>query len=179
MGKFRLDFGRLSWYNRAKQANENEVPTNCLCQADDTEMRICYNNIVESWPIPSGRLFNFIVERLLKMKYCTHCGAALPDSAVSFCPECGKSLPESTVEKPAKEKKKKAKPVKTKTHPKKAKKSELPIEDDYDGYYDDRLPIDESHRRDGMDKHIIKKVAALILCLLVVIGACVAILYVI
>ena len=25
------------------------------------------------------------------MKYCPYCGAALPDSAVSFCPECGKS----------------------------------------------------------------------------------------
>lgn len=77
------------------------------CQADDTEMRICYNISVESWPIPPGRLFNFIVERLLKMKYCPYCGASLPDSAVSFCPECGKSLPESIVEKPVKEKKRK------------------------------------------------------------------------
>ena len=112
------------------------------------------------------------------MKYCTHCGAVLPDSAASFCPECGKPLPESTVEKPAKEKKKKEKPVKNKTRPKKAKKPEPPAEDGYDGYYDDRLPIDEGHRRDGLDKGIIKKVVALVLCLLVVIGACVAILYV-
>ena len=147
--------------------------------ADDTEMRICYNISVESWPIPWGRLFNFTVERLLKMKYCTHCGAALPDSAVSFCPECGKPILESTVGKPVEEKRKKEKPVKTKTRPKKAEKSEPPIDDGYDGYYDDRHPIDEGHRRDGLDKSIIKKVAALILCLLVVIGACVAILYVI
>ena len=77
------------------------------CQADDTEMRICYNISVESWPIPPGRLFNFIVERLLKMQYCPYCGASLLDSAVSFCPECGKSLPESIVEKPVKEKKRK------------------------------------------------------------------------
>ena len=155
------------------------LPIFCLCQADDTEMRICYNNSVESWPIPWGRLFNFIMERLLKMKYCTHCGAVLPDSAASFCPECGKPLPESTVEKPAKEKKKKEKPVKNKTRPKRSKKPEPPADDGYEGYYNDRLPIDEGHRRDGMEKNIIKKVVALVLCLLVVIGACVAILYVI
>ena len=113
------------------------------------------------------------------MKYCPYCGASLPDSAVSFCPECGKPILESTVEKPVEEKRKKEKPVKTKTRPKKAEKSEPPIDDGYDGYYDDRHPIDEGHRRDGLDKSIIKKVAALILCLLVVIGACVAILYVI
>ncbi|WP_322202100.1 zinc ribbon domain-containing protein [Acutalibacter intestini] len=113
------------------------------------------------------------------MKYCPYCGASLPDSAVSFCPECGKPILESTVGKPVEEKRKKEKPVKTKARPKKAKKPEPPAEDGYDGYYDDRLPIDEGHRRDGLDKGIIKKVAALVLCLLVVIGACLAILYVI
>ena len=40
------------------------------------------------------------------------------------------------------------------------------------------LPIDEGHRQDGPDRDIIKKVVALVLCLLVIIGACVAILYV-
>lgn len=108
-----------------------------------------------------GRLFNFIVERLLKMKYCPYCGAALPDSAVSFCPECGKPMQDGDVKTPSK-----------------PQKTELIVEDDYDGYYDDRIPIDEGHRRDGPDKGIIKKVVALVLCLLVVIGACVAILYV-
>ena len=75
--------------------------------------------------------------------------------------------------------KKKEKPVKNKTRPKRSKKPEPPADDGYDGYYNDRLPIDEGHRRDGMEKNIIKKVVALVLCLLVVIGACVAILYVI
>lgn len=146
-------------------------------------MRICYNISVESWPIPPGRLFNFIVERLLKMKYCPYCGAALPDSAVSFCPECGKSMPESTSgatmpDKPAKEKKSRKNAKKKKVTPPRRSKTEPPPEDDYDGYYNDRLPIDESRRRDGLDKNIIKKVVALVLCLLVIIGACVAILYV-
>ena len=112
------------------------------------------------------------------MKYCPYCGAALPDSAVSFCPECGKPLLEKVADKPAKEEKRKKSTAKPKTRPKKVKKPEPPAEDGYDGYYDDRLPIDEGHRRDGLDKGIIKKVIALVLCLLVVIGACVAILYV-
>ena len=141
-------------------------------------MRICYNNSVESWPIPWGRLFNFIVERLLKMKYCPYCGAALPDSAVSFCPECGKSLPDTEVKTPVREKKRKEKPVKSKVRSSKAKKTDVTVEDDYDGYYNDRLPIDEGRRQDGPDRNIIKKIVALVLCLLVVIGACVAILYV-
>lgn len=115
------------------------------------------------------------------MKYCPYCGAALPDSAVSFCPECGKSLPESSSSAPTKspkEKKQRKKPKKSKPAPKKRTKAEPPSEDDYDGYYDDRLPIDEGHRRDGFDKSIIKKVVMILLCLLLVIGVCVAILYV-
>ena len=111
------------------------------------------------------------------MKYCPFCGAALPDSAVSFCPECGKALPESSAPtEPPKEKKTRKSSKKIKPTPKKRAKAEPPVEDDYDGYYDDRLTIDEGHRRDGLDKGIIKKVVAVVLCLLVVIGACVAIL---
>lgn len=112
------------------------------------------------------------------MKYCPYCGASLPDSAVSFCPECGKSLPDVEMKIPAKEKKQKKSPAKSKARSKKPKKTEPSIEDGYDGYYDDRLPIDEGHRRDGLDKNVIKKVAALVLCLFVAIGACVAFLYI-
>lgn len=81
-------------------------------------------------------------------------------------------------DKPIKEKKSRKISKKVKPTPKKRVKAEPPSEDDYDGYYDDRLPIDEGHRRDGLDRGIIKKVVALVLCLLVVIGACVAILYI-
>ena len=79
-------------------------------------------------------------------------------------------------DKPAKEKKSRKKTKKEKADSPKRSKVEPPAEDDYDGYYDDRIPIDEGHRRDGLDKGIIKKVIVLVLCLLVVIGACVAIL---
>ncbi len=118
------------------------------------------------------------------MKYCPYCGAALPDGALSFCPECGESLKIDTpsrnkektsakADKPAKKKAKKSKPARKKETP-----EPLPA-DGYDGYYDDRLPIDEGHRREGLDKGIIKKAIALVLCLAVVIGACLAIFYVI
>ena len=117
------------------------------------------------------------------MKYCPYCGVVLPDNVVFFCPECGKSMPESTSgttmpDKPAKKKKLRKNAKKKKVTPPRRSKTEPPPEDDYDGYYNDRLPIDESRRRDGLDKNIIKKVVALVLCLLVIIGACVAILYV-
>ena len=105
------------------------------------------------------------------MKYCPHCGAVLPDGAFSFCPACGKALP-ATV-KPKKEKK--VKPAKAK---KPAKPAPEPLEDDYDVYYDDRLPLDAGKRREGLDFGIVKKVIAVVVCLLVVIGACVALLYV-
>lgn len=105
------------------------------------------------------------------MKYCPYCGAVLPDGAFSFCPACGKALPEAktTTKKKKTKRKKKSRPVKsTPTQP----------EDGYDGYYDDRLPIDAGKRREGIDTAIIKKIVAVVVCLLVVIGACVALLYV-
>lgn len=120
------------------------------------------------------------------MKYCPYCGAVLPDGAPSFCPECGESLVSNeagNVTK-AEPRTKKQRPRKVKT-PKKVKNESAdsaetfsPV-DDYDGYYDDRIPIDEGKRRDGLDKHIVKKVVALVLALLVVIAACLALLYVI
>lgn len=79
-------------------------------------------------------------------------------------------------DKPAREEKSRKNAKTEKVTPPRRSKFESPSEDDYDGYYDDRIPIDEGHRRDGLDKGIIKKVIVLVLCLLVVIGACVAIL---
>jgi len=117
------------------------------------------------------------------MKYCPYCGASLPEDTVSFCPECGKTLPETApapneekVPKKEKNPQESKKPKKSKPQRQK-KESEPPPLDDYDGYYDDRVPIDEGRRREGVDKNIIKKVIALTVGLLVVISACLAILY--
>lgn len=96
------------------------------------------------------------------MKYCPYCGAALPEAALSFCPECGEQLPGEEPKAAKKEErrtkqkrpKRAKKPRKAKT-PRKA--ADIPPEDGYDGYYDDRVPIDEGNRRDGMDKGVIKE----------------------
>ena len=118
------------------------------------------------------------------MKYCPHCGAVLPDGAFSFCPACGKALPDTAApatgkERPEKKKKpKKTKPPKPQKRKKTAKSAPTQPDDGYDGYYDDRIPIDAGKRREGVDTGIIKKVIAVVACLLVVIGACVALLYI-
>ena len=116
------------------------------------------------------------------MKYCSYCGAVLLEAALSFCPECGEQLPgeepkaAKREERRTKQKipKRAKKPRKAKT-PRKA--ADIPPEDGYDGYYDDRVP--EGSRRDGMDRGVIKKAVALVAGLLVLIAACVAILFII
>lgn len=122
------------------------------------------------------------------MKYCPYCGAGLPDGAVSFCPECGNVLPGGKKDgrqpdkikwKPARKKaaskKRKARPPEpVQTAPVEESQE---ITDDYDGYYDDVLPVDEGRQREGIDLSIVKKIAALIGCLVVVIGLCIALMY--
>ena len=103
------------------------------------------------------------------MKYCPYCGAVLQDGAFSFCPACGKALPERA------KKEKMPKATKARKRPKPVPE---PPEDDYDGYYNDRIPLDAGKRLEGLDFGIVKKVIAVVACLLVVIGACVALLYV-
>lgn len=48
----------------------------------------------------------------------------------------------------------------------------------YDGYYDDVLPPDADRIQDGIDTELIKKVAAVIICVVLVIAMCVGMLYV-
>lgn len=122
------------------------------------------------------------------MKYCPYCGADLPDGAVSFCMECGNALPDEK-KGDVQPEKKEHRPIKKKTRPKKRKRkvsnpaAETPAEktsvaeDDYDGYYDDVLPMDTGRQREGIDRSIVKKIAILISGLVVVIGFCVALMY--
>lgn len=122
------------------------------------------------------------------MRFCPYCGAGLPDGAVSFCSECGNALP-GEKKNDAQPDTKKRKPVKKKARPKKrGRKDSKPaqkasnnetkkVNDDYDGYYDDILPVDEGRQREGIDQSIVKKIAILIGCLVLVIGICVALMY--
>ena len=47
----------------------------------------------------------------------------------------------------------------------------------YDGYYDDVEPIDTDREREGMDTHLMGKVALVCLGVALVIGGCVAALF--
>ena len=130
------------------------------------------------------------------MKYCTNCGAALEDSTASFCADCGKPLSSgsgesvmNTVEnKKAKHKetkKKKPKKEKVKKQKKTKKKDEVleeivgePVDDGYDGYYDDVIPPDTDRVKEGLDKELMKKIVALSVGVIFIISMCVVMLYV-
>lgn len=51
------------------------------------------------------------------------------------------------------------------------------MDDDYDGYYEDILPMDIEREEEGIDRSIVKKVAVLIGGLVFIIGICVALMY--
>lgn len=50
-------------------------------------------------------------------------------------------------------------------------------EDDYDGYYDDILPADEGRFSEEIDRRMIKKVVFVICMVLLIVGACVLMMY--
>ncbi len=50
-------------------------------------------------------------------------------------------------------------------------------EDDYDGYYDDILPVDEGRFSEGIDRGLVKKVVLIIGMVLLIVGACVMMMY--
>ena len=132
------------------------------------------------------------------MKYCPYCGAELHSGAVSYCSSCGKKLAKHK-ERPAK--KRKSKEPKTKSTPKKQKPKKEPrqkkvrpqkphktraipevmgepVDEGYDGYYDDVLPPDADRISEGMDKKLVIKIVTLCACVSVIILMCVALLYV-
>ena len=131
------------------------------------------------------------------MKYCPFCGADILKEEAAFCMECGKPLSEqeqtskeekataprnskkSKSEKKMKEKK--TKPVKkTKERKKKPQPEapEEPVDDGYDGYYNDVLPPDLDQEKEGLDKELIKKIVALVVGVVFIIGICIVMMYV-
>ncbi len=131
------------------------------------------------------------------MKYYPYCGTDLPKEDAVFCTECGKQLsakekiPESeqapAPEKPKKsrqakkERAKKVKPPKEKQKRKSATPLEVvgePVDDGYDGYYNDVLPPDLDREKDGPDKELIKKIVALCVSVVFIIGICIVMMYV-
>ena len=134
------------------------------------------------------------------MKFCPYCGADLLKEDAGFCAECGKKLsvaeeaPSPAHEadsqhdaKPSKQKvSKKGSQKRRQPKPKKEKvqKPSLPeiegepVEDGYDGYYDDILPPDLDREKEGPDKELIKKIITLTVAVILIIGLCVVMMYV-
>ena len=122
------------------------------------------------------------------MKYCPYCGAEILSGAFSFCPSCGESLQvlaQPAAEKspgkptPRREKAKKERTRKRERPPRKPKQPVPPeVEDlDYDGYYEDVQPIDADRKQEGVDTRLILRVALLVAGVALVIGGCVAALF--
>lgn len=126
------------------------------------------------------------------MKYCPYCGADLPDGAISFCAECGKTLPDRTEQASAKkavksEKKRVPKPTASRQNKNSRKKKKPPADakpedqilpdDTYDGYYNDVLPSDIDREKEGLDKELIKRIAAISVGMLLIVGLCVVAIY--
>lgn len=119
------------------------------------------------------------------MKYCSYCGAEVLDEA-AFCEKCGKQLSAVPTEESLSAKKKKKSNAKGKPAKKKRRKKEAkpipevvgePVDDGYDGYYNDVLPPDQDREQEGMDKELIQKIALLCIGFIFIVGLCVVMLY--
>ena len=135
--------------------------------------------------------------------FCAECGKSLPSAAAKVPDDSGyepadKMEPEqSGISKPEgreekqpvqkKERKLKRKSDRSKGKNRKEKKpkepapepesEEKPEDPDYDGYYDDILPPDLDRQREGLDKKLIQRVTVITGVVAVIIGLCVAALY--
>ena len=127
------------------------------------------------------------------MKFCPYCGADLLDERVLFCSNCGKKLPphEAGITEPLTEEMRpepentpKAETSAKKRRKKKVPKKvvsvvdEPPVDDGYDGYYDDVQPPDLDRVKEGLDKELIKKIVALSVGVVFIISLCVVMMYV-
>ena len=162
---------------------------------NDTGKKVCYSISVKWWDLmePAD---SFIQKENINMEYCPFCGAELMSGTVSFCSACGSRLrdPGETVteeiqqddapvntakeikqKKPKKNKAEAPKNIKIKDIP---EITDTPLDDGYDGYYDDVLPPDYDLVQDGIDKDLIRKVIFLFLGVSAIILTCVALLYV-
>lgn len=84
------------------------------------------------------------------MKFSPYCGTELPDETIAFCTECCKALLEKEQQSeqeektPPKKKKKPKKTAKTKMQATTPAEPETPVDDGYDGHYD-QVPDPADH----------------------------------
>lgn len=114
------------------------------------------------------------------MKFCPYCGVELLKREAFFCVECGAKLygeekrekiQKVSGEKRSKEKKKKQ----VKGAP---TEDNLPLDDGYDGYYDDVLPPDLDREKEELNRELIKKIVGLGVGFACIIAMCVVMMYV-
>lgn len=95
------------------------------------------------------------------MRYCPYCGASILDDA-AFCMECGATIPVSGV--PMDESKQRAPQTKKKKRRPKPEKHRQdtspsnPLDEGYDGYYDDTPTLDDGAFKEKLDKGLIKQI---------------------
>lgn len=136
------------------------------------------------------------------VSFCAECGKALPVSEKNEeileksnqSEQQGKSKPQQEIqhEKESRRRKKGEKEVDMSGEKKirqpeplqrPKQQSESPAitssvpEDDYDGYYDDILPADEGRYSEGIDRGLVKKIVLIIGMVLLIVGACVMMMY--
>lgn len=136
------------------------------------------------------------------VSFCAECGKALPVSEKNEeileksnqSEQQGKSKPQQEIqhEKESRRRKKEEKEVDMSGEKKirqpeplqrPKQQSESPAvtssvpEDDYDGYYDDILPADEGRYSEGIDRGLVKKIVLIIGMVLLIVGACVMMMY--
>lgn len=136
------------------------------------------------------------------VSFCAECGKALPVSEKNEeileksnqSEQQGKSKPQQEIqhEKESRRRKKGEKEVDMSGEKKirqpdplqrPKQQSESPTvtnsipEDDYDGYYDDILPADEGRYSEGIDRGLVKKIVLIIGMVLLIVGACVMMMY--
>ena len=117
------------------------------------------------------------------MNYCPNCGVKLENMQDDHCPACGCVFEESKGKPDKVEKRKPAFHV-LRQRLASSKKDEpepeiSPVEDGYDGYYEDIQPMDEGRDREGIEPELVKKIAVLATGTLLIIAACVAMIYLI
>lgn len=125
------------------------------------------------------------------MKYCPYCGTEFTDGAVSFCSECGKSLKmdDGTPKEKSKRKiigfklpkKTKGKCVKkgcNEASEELSEATEASENSNYDGYYDDVVPFEDSIEHQTLDKEMVKNIALIAVGVIAVIVICVIMLYI-
>ncbi|MBQ2855848.1 MAG: zinc-ribbon domain-containing protein [Bacteroidaceae bacterium] len=120
------------------------------------------------------------------MKFCPYCGKEMWDENAAFCAECGKQIPSRSQKEATPETVEEVEAVNDAGEttaadniPEEIPCEEKPVQGDgYDGYYDDVIPDDYGHLRSNVDKELIKKIIVLGISVALIIGACVAIMYI-